>query len=151
MTKLVNLILHGKPITCLKHPVVKNMDKIYLTTEDIKKILENSNATVREVFPDGSTYDLTLENYDKANLFDIVKKEKQTKTEAEKAKTAEDARIQASIKAGQDARNKAIASLKQRNRTLNQVAEKQVINAMDKEVNSAVEAARQQIEANKNL
>lgn len=152
MTKLVNLVLHGKPITCLKHPITRNMEKIYLTTDDIKKILQTSNATVREVFPNGSTYDLTLENYDKADLFEVAKQEKQNQTEEQKAKNIEEARIQASIKAAKDARKQAIANIiKNRNQTIEQVAQEQAANTATNETNSAVEAAREQIETNKNL
>ena len=150
MTKLVNLILHGKAITCLKHPITKNMEKIYLTTEDIRKILESSNATVREVFPDGTTYDLNLDNYEKSDLFEVAKQEKESQEAAKKAKAAIDTKIENDIKAGKEARSKAIASII-KNRTINQIAQDQVDNTNTNNTNSAVEAAREQIKANKNL
>lgn len=145
MTKLVNIILHGRAITCLKHPITRNMDNIYLTTADIKKILQTSNATVREVFPDGSVYDLTLENCERGDLFEVAKQEKAAQREAKKAADSKEAKIQADIQARKDARNQALANLRGTNTTNAGVQTNAV------QTNSAVEAARAQIEANKGI
>lgn len=151
MTKLVNIILHGKAITCLKHPITRNMDKIYLTTDDIKLILQKSNATVREIFPDGSVIDLTLENCEQEDLFETYKQEEQAKSDAKKAADAAEAQLQADIQARRAARNKAIASLIGRTSNIDDIAQAQSNAVQTNETNSAVEAAREQIEANKNL
>lgn len=145
MTKLVNIILHGRAITCLKHPITRNMDNIYLTTADIKKILQTSNATVREVFPDGSVYDLTLENCERGDLFEVAKQEKAAQREAKKAADSKEAKIQADIQARKDARNQALANLRGTNTTNAGVQTNAV------QTNSTVEAARAQIEANKGI
>lgn len=152
MTKLVNIVLHGKAITCLKHPITRNMDKVYLTTDDIKLILQNSNATVREIFPDGSVMDLTVENCERADLFEVFKQEKQAKSDAKKAADVAEAKLQADIQARREARSKAIRSLLNvRNSNINDIAKAQSDAAQTNATNSAVEAAREQIEANKNL
>ena len=109
MTKLVNIILQGRAITSLKHPITKNMSKVYLNTEDIKTILQGNNGIVREVFPDGSVLDLTLENYDKPDLFETFKKQQeQAKAEA-KAVSLEERKLQEVLQEKRNQRQNAIA------------------------------------------
>lgn len=111
MTKLVNVILQGRAITALKQPITRNISNVYLSTEDIKAILEAKNGIVREVFPDGSVLDLTLENYDKPNLFEEFKKKKeQAKIEA-KTTALEERKFQESLQEKRNKRNQNIQAL----------------------------------------
>ena len=78
-------------------------------TKLVNIILQGNNGIVREVFPDGSVLDLTLENYDKPDLFETFKKQQeQAKAEA-KAVSLEERKLQEVLQEKRNQRQNAIA------------------------------------------
>lgn len=84
MKKKVNIYPQNGPITAFSIPIRSNIMGAEVEVEDIKKVLMQGGV-VKEVLPDGSTYTLTLNNYDDPDIFGRLKREK----EAEEAKIAQ--------------------------------------------------------------
>lgn len=147
MTKLVNILLQGRAITVLKQPITKNISNVYLNTDDIKAILEAKNGIVREVFPDGSVLDLTLDNYDKPNLFEETRKKKeQAKVEAKTA-ALEERKLQQSLQEKRNKRNQGIQALMNAPRTVFKAA----VPSVPQNPPVDVDSIRAKIEENKQI
>lgn len=111
MKKKVNLYPQNGPITAFSVPIRSNIMGAEVEVEDIKKVLMQGGV-VKEVLPDGSTYTLTLNNYDDPDIYGRVKKEK----EAEEARLAqekiEEQKRAADIAKKNVARDQAIARMR---------------------------------------
>lgn len=153
--KKVDVLPQGKPITAMNIMIRSDITGATLDVKDIREIILQKGR-VREIFPDGSKYDLNLSNYDDMNLYEKIKASRIDEEAKKKQAEIEFAKQQAEIAQKREARKAAIQNSK------TNVAAATVAKAAAPAVTpnvapvskveakpSAVDEARAKIEANK--
>lgn len=147
MKKKVNIYTNGKIITSLSIPIRSDIMGVDIEVDDIRKLLING-AIVKEIMPDGSLISLTMDNYSDLNLFETHKAEVAAKQAALNQKRIEEEKLQRNIQEKKASRVEAIKAINS-GRFGGAIKHIQPVEDTYNE-QSAVDAARAKIEANKN-
>lgn len=157
MQKKVNIYPQSGPITALSVPIRSNIMNATINVEDIRKIIMQGGA-VKEILPDGSTVSLNLNNYDKTDLFELVKKEREEEQARIAQEKIEEKKRAEEISKKKSARQSAIDALKARTAQgpvvegapkKNTKVEAVKAEAKEDKVQSTIDDVRAKIEANK--
>lgn len=109
--KKVDVLPQGKPITAMNIMIRSDITGATLDVKDIREIILQKGR-VREIFPDGSKYDLNLSNYDNMNLYEKVKANRIDEEAKKKQAEIERAKQEAEIAQKREARKAAIQNSK---------------------------------------
>lgn len=142
MKKRVNVYPNGRVITTLSVPIRNTLTGAELDLEEIRKLLVGG-ASVKEILPNGALVPLTMNNYADTDLFEKYQQEVAAEEAARNQKRIEEEKLKQDIANKNESRRDAVAAFKRG--AFGEVKPQPTATVEQ----SAIEAARAKIEANK--